>query len=64
MFEWVMGYGLWVIYICVCVCVCVCVFKMNRDIFDYLTNKVGSPKMKVGTLSMARDVPKRKVTPS
>jgi hypothetical protein len=50
MFEWVTGY----IYM----------LKMNRDIFDYLTNKVGSPKMKVGTLSMARDVPKRKITPS
>jgi hypothetical protein len=49
MFEWVMGY----IYICVCVCVCVCVFKMNRDIVDYLTNNEGSPKMKAGTLSMA-----------
>jgi hypothetical protein len=59
MFEWVMG-----IYMCVCVCVCVCVFKMNRDIFDYLTNNEGSPKTKAGTLSMARYVPERKVTPS
>jgi hypothetical protein len=52
MFEWVTGY----IYIYM--------LKMNRDIFDYLTNKAGSPKMKVGTLSIARDVSKRKVTPS
>jgi hypothetical protein len=48
MFEWVTGY----IYI----------FKMNRDIFDYPTNKVGSPKKKAGTLSM--DQKERKVTPS
>jgi hypothetical protein len=50
MFEWVTVY----IYM----------LKMNRDIFDYLTNKVGSPKKKAGTLSMARDVRERKVTPS
>jgi hypothetical protein len=48
MFEWVIGYTY--------------ILKMNRDIFDYPTNKVGSPKKKAYTLSMARK--KRKVTPS
>jgi len=48
MFEWVMSYTY--------------ILKMNRDIFDYPTNKVGSPKKKAGTLSMARK--ERKVTPS